>query len=118
MVVVCGGESREGRVRACVLDALEGEADVDEGGDGLDGITVLGVVGKISLTALVFGVPFEDVKLRVVGVLWRGSLVDRVGEIGERVGGLVLGMFRMLRTVGAYRPVGIAREIHLQDSGR
>ena len=47
--------------------------DVDERGDGLDGVAMLGVVEEVALAALVFGVPFEDVELRVVGVLRRGG---------------------------------------------
>lgn len=37
--------------------------NVDEGGDGLDLGGLLGVVEKVALARLVFGVPFEDVKL-------------------------------------------------------
>ena len=41
--------------------------DVDEGGDGLDLGTVLGMIEKVSLAGLISGVPFEDIELCVHG---------------------------------------------------
>ena len=66
--------------------ALEGEVDVEEGGDGLDGAGVLGVVEEVALAGLVFGVPLEDVELGVVGAL-RGGGGGVGGAVGGRDGG-------------------------------
>lgn len=52
-----------GRVDDGGRGPLEGQADVDEGCDGLDAIVVLGVVEEEALAALVRGMPLEDVKL-------------------------------------------------------
>ena len=41
--------------------------DVDECGDGLDLTALLCMVDKVSLAGLVFGIPFEDVKLDADG---------------------------------------------------
>lgn len=43
--------------------------DVDEGGDCLYLGTLLGMVDEVSLAGLVFGIPFEDVELRII--CWR-----------------------------------------------
>ena len=64
--------------------ALEGEVDVEECGDGLDGRRVLGVVQEVALAGLVLGVPVEDVELGVVGPGGRGLLLGGCG--GGRVG--------------------------------
>ena len=52
-----------GSVHHGVRCPLERQAYVDEGGDGLDAIVVLSVVEKVSLAALVCGMPLEDVEL-------------------------------------------------------
>lgn len=44
---------------------LEGELDVEEGGEGLDGAVVLGVVEEVADAGLEVGVPVEDVELAV-----------------------------------------------------
>jgi hypothetical protein len=61
---------------------LEGKADVDEGGNGLDALVVLGMVQKISLAALVCWVPFEDVKLRGARRSGRPRLARRSAPAG------------------------------------
>ena len=70
--------------------------NVEEGGDGLDGAGVLGVVEEVALAGLVFGVPVEDVELRVVGAVegWvSGGGGGGVGEGAEGgVGELLLGV--------------------------
>ena len=43
--------------------ALEGEGYVHEGSNRLDVARLLCVVGEVALAGLVFGIPFEDVKL-------------------------------------------------------
>ena len=65
---------------------LEGQVDVEEGGDRLHGRRVLRVVEEVALAGLVFGVPFEDVELRVVGALGRGGDGRLGGEGGGGVG--------------------------------
>lgn len=45
---------------------LEGKVDVDKGGNGEDVGRVLGVVDEVALAGLVFGIPFEDVELKVM----------------------------------------------------
>ena len=50
------------------IRALVGEVDVDEGSDGLDVVRGLGVGVEVALARLIFGVPFEYVKLDVVGM--------------------------------------------------
>jgi hypothetical protein len=47
---------------------LEGQQDVDECSQCLDGHAVLGVFEEVPLTALVFRVPIEDIELRVINV--------------------------------------------------
>jgi hypothetical protein len=44
---------------------LEGQLDVEEGGEGLDGAVVLGVVEEVADAGLEVGVPVEDVELAV-----------------------------------------------------
>ena len=46
-----------------IRGTLEGEADVDEGSDGLDGAALLGMIDEVFLAGLIFGIPFEDIKL-------------------------------------------------------
>jgi hypothetical protein len=48
-----------------VLGSLEGELDVEEGGEGLDGAVVLGVVEEVADAGLEVGVPIEYVELAV-----------------------------------------------------
>lgn len=43
--------------------SLKWQKDVDKCGESLHGSTVLAMVQKVPLTALVFGIPFEDIKL-------------------------------------------------------
>ena len=93
---------------------LEGKIDIDEGGNSLDGTAVLGVFDEVSLTTLVFGIPFENVELGVIGMLRRRDLVHRVGKVGERLRGLVMWLFRVLGAVRARCPtVGILTIVHL-----
>ena len=54
---------------------MDGEKDVDKGGDGLDLRAVLCMGDKVSLAGLVFGVPLEDVELDLA--LVNGSLATR-----------------------------------------
>lgn len=66
MVVRPGARSighGSGSVRNGVRCPLERQAYVDEGSNRLDAIVVLGVVEKVSLAALVRGMPLEDVEL-------------------------------------------------------
>jgi hypothetical protein len=62
---------------------LEGKADVDEGGDGLDAMVMLGMVQKESLAALVCWMPFEDVKLRGARRVGRPRLARRIAPAGS-----------------------------------
>jgi len=57
---------------------LEGKANVDEGGDSLDTIVVLGVVEEESLAALVCWMPFENVELRRPGSVAGSRFARRV----------------------------------------
>ena len=101
----CGGEDGGG--------ALEGEVDVEEGGHGLDGTRVLGVVEEVALAGLVFGVPFEDVELRVVGPLGgsgrgrrRGEGCGAMGE-GRRGGVGVRGVLLVRVGLGSVGGMGV-----------
>ena len=87
---VGGGGVRGGGVDGGV--ALGGEEDVEEGGDGEDGTGVLGVVEEVALAGLVLGVPFEDVELWVVGLVWGEWFGGRGGEGGGGVGELGVGV--------------------------
>jgi len=77
--------------------------DVEEGGYGLDRAGVLGVVEEVALAGLVFGMPFEYVKLGVVCALggwgfgWGvGEGGGGVWELGRGVGGVwVCGMLSL-----------------------
>ena len=80
------GGARGVEVAYGVGGALEGEVDVEEGGDGLHGAGVLGVVEEVALAGLVFGIPVEDVELRVVGPLVRRRVVGIVGVAGSGSG--------------------------------
>lgn len=73
------GARRGGRERG---RALEGEMDVEEGGDGLDRAGVLCVIEEVSLAGLVFGVPFKYVELGVVSTLRGRGFGWGVGEGG------------------------------------
>lgn len=53
--------------------------DVDERGDCLDLGALLCMIDKVSLTGLIFGVPVEDVELRVTRL---GPLTLVWGKIG------------------------------------
>ena len=66
--------------------ALVGQVDIDESGYGLDGMGVLGVVEKVALAGLIFGVPLEDVELGVIGMLgrWGGYTIRRSSVIESR----------------------------------
>ena len=65
--------------------ALRRQEDVDKGRDGEDGATGLGMVDEVALAGLVFGVPFENVELRVIGALGRLLCVPCMSGIGGRV---------------------------------
>jgi hypothetical protein len=60
---------------------LEGELDVDEGGEGLHGAVVLGVLEEIADAGLEGGVPVEYVELAV-----EEGLVVRGDQYGVGVG--------------------------------
>ena len=49
--------------------SLEWKENVDERCESLNGHTVLGIVQEISLTALIFRVPVEDIELVVIRLL-------------------------------------------------
>ncbi len=93
-VGLCGreGGAREdvARVgaRGCSRDRIDrlliGEFDVDKGGHGLHRPTLLRVFDKVSLTGLVFGIPIEDIKLRIVSSLCRRlGRSKRGGQVGK-----------------------------------
>ena len=44
---------------------LKGEVDIDKGGHGLNVRRGLGVGCEVALAGLIFGVPLEDVELKV-----------------------------------------------------
>lgn len=89
--------------------ALEGEVDVEEGGDGLDRGGMLGVVEEVALAGLVFGVPVEDVELGVVGAVggWVGG--GGGGWVGEGAEGGVGELLLRVRGGGGGRGVGEVR---------
>ena len=71
--------------------ALTGEADVQEGGDSLDGLLMLGLVQEVSLAVLVAGVPFEHFECafarRTRATSTRGAQAGE-GGLRERLGRL------------------------------
>lgn len=62
---------------------MKGETDVDKGGNSLDRPTMLGMVDEIALATLVSGVPFEYLKLGVIGALRRRARRDGFSGVCE-----------------------------------
>ena len=73
--------------RTCyrIDSALGWYEDVDKGGNSQYGAARLGMVDEVSLARLVFRVPFEYVKLRVVGSLARWLYMPCMSGIGSRM---------------------------------
>jgi hypothetical protein len=61
--------------------SLKRQKDVDKRGQGLHGDTVLAMVQKVPLTALVFGIPIKHIKLRIVAAR---TLMGRAVQSGKR----------------------------------
>ena len=80
-----GGAWVEGVLVVVVVvgEFLEGELDVDEGGEGLDRAVVLRVLEEVADAGLEVGVPVEDVELAVQEGLGRG-VSHGVGGSGSR----------------------------------
>ncbi len=60
--------------------SLEWEIYVHECCDGLDWVTVLCMIKEVASAALILGVPFEDIKMRVVGPLCAAGSLRGAGS--------------------------------------
>ena len=76
--------------------------DVDESCKCLDWTTLLGVVEKVTLTRLIFGIPFKDVELGIVCSLTRRSMLIGYGRIVESSESSVLKLLVNLDVLRVY----------------
>lgn len=95
------------------LRFLEGQLDVDEGGEGLDGAVVLRVLKKVADAGLEVGVPVEDVELTVEEGLWFSVRYLARGLMAIPVCGLLRPRCRPLG--GVYVPVLLRKGGHMDE---